>query len=219
MPIKYYPSNRIKTDLYTRGEDYVLPDGTAYRGAFYITYTGRAYAGANPVIGTNEELTRVTFDKEELYSNFGGEINASNQRYSLIQSKQVSPGQVELNSGVLQELLPYYPFPLEEDYQRGYFTRFFAKTVSGPGYIIEISQQDFAYLSNGFISPTTLGYEFTKMLWQLTGPLNDQRVSQYQIKGGVLTTNKRVTEAKDITFRGLVAFIGGDYTKFARISE
>jgi hypothetical protein len=43
-------------------------------------------------------------------------------------------------------------------------------------------------------------------------------VSQYQIKGGVYDTNKRVTEQKALTFRGLIEFIGGEYTKFAKIT-
>jgi hypothetical protein len=54
------------------------------------------------------------------------------------------------------------------------------------------------------------------LLWQLTGPLNDTRVSQYQIKGGIINTNRRVTEQKALSFRGLVEFIGGDYVKFAK---
>ena len=57
------------------------------------------------------------------------------------------------------------------------------------------------------------------MLWQLTGPMYDTRKSQYQIVGGVYTTNKRVTEAKQVGFRGITEFIGGDYTKFAKITD
>jgi hypothetical protein len=57
------------------------------------------------------------------------------------------------------------------------------------------------------------------MFWQLTGPKNDKRVSQYQIIGGVYDTNKRVTEGKAKGFIGIVEFIGGDYTKFAKLTE
>ena len=57
------------------------------------------------------------------------------------------------------------------------------------------------------------------MLWQLTGPLHDTRVSQYQVQGGVYDTNKRVTEAKQVGFRGIIEFIGGDYVKFAQITS
>ena len=54
------------------------------------------------------------------------------------------------------------------------------------------------------------------MLWQLTGPLNDKRISQYQIQGGIIETNKRVTEAKNKGFNGIVAYIGGEYTKYTK---
>ena len=107
---------------------------------------------------------------------------------------------------------------MESDYQVGSFIRYFAKNISGPGYIFEISQGDYANIQNG-LSPIDFRiYETTSMLWQLTGPLKDTRVSQYQIKGGVYDTNKRITEQKALTFRGLIEFIGGEYTKFAKIT-
>lgn len=216
MALRYYPLTMIKTDLYTRGESYVLPNGKPYTGLYYVTYDGRTFAGANPVIGTNEELTPIG---DKLDEHRGGkEVNINTSLYDSSRSQQ-GLNTVGEETTTLTELLPYYPFPVEEDYTKGYFTRYFAKTVSGPGYVFEISPSDFASLSNNIVSPGVLGYEYTNMLWQLTGPLEDVRVSQYQVKGGVLTTNKRVTEAKNVTFNGLLEFIGGDYTKFARISK
>ena len=67
--IKYYPQTRIKTDLYTRGTAYKLPNGTPYTGIYYLLYDGTAYAGANPTVGTNQQLTPIdqptvsTYDK------------------------------------------------------------------------------------------------------------------------------------------------------------
>lgn len=217
MALRYYPLSRIKTNLYTKGDTYVLPDGKPYTGRYYKTFDNKAYAGANPIVGTNEPLTlaenRVIRDK------------IINRRALTIVDTYNSLTQEEDESlrlfeerNTLQELVPYFPIPLESDYQRGYFTRYFAKTVTGPGYIIEISPADFQYLENGFISPNTLGYEFIDMFWQLTGPLQDTRISQYQIKGGVESTNRRVTETKEKSFTGIMAFIGGNYTKFARIT-
>ena len=84
---------------------------------------------------------------------------------------------------------------------------------------MEISEQDWAQVGNGNVDKGLLSYETTDMLWQLTGPMYDTRKSQYQIIGGVYTTNKRVTEAKQNTFRGIVEYIGGDYTKFAKITD
>lgn len=210
--IKYYPLTRIKANLYTRGDEYKLPNGKSYVGRYYLTFDGNAYTGINPVLGTNQLLVKI--QKEEFVPVITPTLTS---QYIVAQSQNIQDT-LPKSSVELTELSPYYPLPINDDYTRGYFTRYFAKNVSGPGYVIEISQADWAKLQNGDVSPTMLGYESTSMLWQLTGPLHDTRVSQYQIKGGVYDTNKRVTEAKAVGFVGLVAFIGGDYTKFARIT-
>lgn len=214
MPLKYYPLTRIITNLYTRGSEFVTAKGERYVGRYYRTYDGRTFAGINPVLGTNEELFESVLDAEQLHDS-GRTVNLSTQTYSIIQIEQQA---TTANNAKLTELTSYYPDPLESDYARGYFTRYFAKTVSGPQYVFEISKLDWTKIQNGDVEDTVLGYETIDMLWQLTGPLNDKRVSQYQIQGGVYDTNKRVTENKAKVFSGLLSFIGGDYTKFARIT-
>lgn len=216
MALRYFPLTMIKTDQYTRGNTFVTPDGKPYTGLYYTTYDGRSFAGANPVIGTNDELTPIQQPLDQPRGSKRVNVLTNNYDSSLIQNGEFTD--VE-NTGRLDEIVPYFPIPIEEDYTKGYFTRYFAKTVSGPGYVFEISENDFANLSNQIIAPGILGYEYTSMLWQLTGPLEDTRVSQYQIRGGVLTTNKRVTEQKNLTFNGLIDFIGGNYTKFARVDQ
>ena len=212
MPTKYYPLTRVITNLYTAGADFIIPGGGRYVGRYYRTYDGKAFAGINPIVGSNIQLIPSELDKDHTLIR---DVNQSTQTYSNVQDKQQDPGAF---FETLTELKPYYPVPLDSDYARGYFTRYFAKTVSGPGYVLEISQTDWAQLQDGLATSDILGYESTSMLWQLTGPLRDTRVSQYQIKGGVHDTNKRVTEAKAVSFVGLVAFIGENYTKFAKIT-
>lgn len=215
--IKYYPQTRIKTDLYTRGNAYKLPNGTPYTGRYYLLYDGTAYTGANPVVGTNEQLIPIDSRSATLTNST---VSPSTQYAVTTFNRSFSNknNNATLSNLELQELVPYYPTPVESDYELGYFTRYFAKNTTGPGYILEISQNDYANVTNGAYNSTSLLYEVTTLLWQLTGPLNDKRLSQYQIQGGVFNTNKRVTEAKAIGFRGLVDYIGGDYTKFARIT-
>jgi len=222
MPLQYYPLAGIEENKYTRGNEYTLPDGTPYTGRYYRTFTGEVYTGINPAIGTNVRLIPAVGDKDT-------------EQTLLKSSKLFTPGQIpEIvrpyassrtqagqggSSLRLTELQTYFPSPSNTDYTRGYFTRYFAKTVSGPGYIFEISKLDWTKIQNGDIeAENILGYESIDMLWQLTGPLKDTRVSQYQIKGGVFDTNKRVTESKNKVFNGLIDYIGGDYTKFARIT-
>lgn len=210
MPVRYYPLTRIKPNLYTRGNQFTTPDGKPFTGRYYLTYDNKAFTGINPVLGTNLELTAIT-----LASNVN---NPTSNAYTAA-STQNTQKKAKESDVTLSELNSYFPVPIASDYSRGYFTRYFAKTVSGAQYVTEISQMDYSQLQNGNVSPTVLGYESTSMLWQLTGPLRDTRKSQYQIQGGVYDTNKRVTEAKQAGFRGIVEFIGGDYIKFAQITS
>lgn len=217
MAIRYYPLSRILTNLYTNGGEYVDSKGKSYTGRYYVTYDGAAYAGINPVIGTNEPLTRAY--KQGTKSAVRTRIvQSQNQPLSAFSLDNTQRQQAADRDTELSELSPYYPTPTPSDYTRGYFTRYFAKNVTGPGYVVEISQNDWTDITNGNVSQNVLAYEVIDMFWQISGPLNDKRVSQYQIIGGVYDTNKRVTEAKAKGFVGLLSFIGGDYTKFAKIT-
>ena len=211
MPIEYYPLTRIKTNLYTRGGDFTNPDGTPYVGRYYILYNGEVRAGINPAVGSNQVLLPAAQQTQ---------INGATTqpRITSTASTNFTVNNQSSQNAELQELTPYYPLPLESDYAKGYFTRYFAKNFSGPGYVVEISQSDWADIQDGNTASSILAYESISLLWQLTGPLHDTRISQYQVKGGVYDTNKRVTEGKAKGFLGLLAFIGEDYTKFARIT-
>ena len=218
MALRYFPLTRIITNKYTRGNEFLLPDGTPYAGKYYLTYDNNAYTGINPTLGTNILLTPV---QNAIANNTGTTLNSNNvlvsnaaQAYT---AASTATNQISTNN-TLTELVPYFPFPLDSDYSRGYFTRYFAKNVTGPQYVIEISKLDWTKIKNGNVDTKILGYETTNILWQLTGPLKDTRISQYQIQGGVYDTNKRVTEAGAVGFVGLVAFIGGEYTKYAKIT-
>lgn len=213
MPLKYYPLTRVRTNLYTRGGQFVTEDGKPYSGRYYVTYDDKAFTGINPVLGENKPLT---LSADFIKSTRTGTLNfTSNVGYVKAREANVTQKNVDAQ---LTTLTSYFPVPLETDYTRGYFTRYFAKNVSGPGYIIEISELDWTKIQNGNVNDTVLGYETTSMLWQLTGPLYNTRISQYQIQGGVYDTNKRVTEAKQKGFNGIIEYIGGDYTKFAKIT-
>lgn len=216
MPLKYYPLTRIITNKYTRGGEFVLSNGKPYTGRYYTTYTGESFTGSNPVLGASEPLYLPSSLSKRTIENTLTTVAPTNPpvRRNVFVGERGDPGTLD----TLIELKPYYPILGEDDYKRGYFTRYFAKNLSGPGYIFEISKKTWGMIQDGEIPDNVLGYETADILWQLTGPLNDTRISQYQVQGGVYDTNKRVTEAEEKTFKGIVIFIGGDYTKFARIT-
>ncbi len=215
--IQYYPLSRVRTGFTTTGGIYLL-DGKPYKGPYYIAYTGEVFAGKNPVIGDNRLLTPLQSSNNGLTLSGITSIDSYNSlaRNSAQSNQTIDPSYKE-GFAKLKQINPYYPAPSETDYGRGYFKRYFAKRVVDNGYILEISYEDWNTIQSKQ-DASYENYEITDMLWQLTGPLKDTRVSQYQVKGGVLDTNKRVTEGKAKNFIGLIEFIGGDYTKFARIT-
>lgn len=218
MALKYYPLSRIIPNKYTRGNEFLLADGSSYTGKYYITYNNRFFTGINPVLSTGKEIFRIR-DAKIVPTNTSSIPNPFNRGSINTTAQQIFDTATGQFSGPLTELSPYFPIVLTSDYARGYFTRYFAKNVIGPGFILEISKEDWSQIQNGGVDRGVLAYETMDMLWQLTGPMYDTRKSQYQIVGGVYTTNKRVTESKQKTFRGIVEFIGGDYTKFAKITD
>ena len=218
MALKYFPLSRVSTNKYTRGNEFVQLDGTPYVGKYYATYNNKFFTGINPALGANEEIIPANTSTGRSRNDAALVRSVDNITVVSVSSAAYDQSTGQL-SGNLTELNPYVPVPLPSDYQRGYFTRYFAKKVSGAGYIIEISQQDWAQVGNGNLDKGLLSYETADMLWQLTGPMYNTRISQYQIQGGVYDTNKRVTEAEEKTFRGIISYIGGNYTKFAKITD
>ena len=215
--IKYYPASRVKTNLRTSGDQYTL-NGTPYNGVYYLTYRGEAFTGPNPAVGPNDRLVPV--------QSIPSALTDKKSRFSFpktSKSRIKEDSNIEGVRGIgvvpsLKMLKPYYPIVLEEDYVKGYITRYFAKKVNTNSFIIEISPTDYEIIQNA----QEVDYEdylAMSMFWQVSGPTHDVRVSQYQVKSGVYDTNKRVTEGKAKGFNGIVEFIGGQYTKYARLTD
>lgn len=208
--LRYYPSFRIKTDLVTNGSEFKTSAGP-YKGKYYMTYNGRLFTGPNPIVGPNQELTKIQIDyssnylnETDLPENVKKELNKkTNQSNRITRLKTGAP-------------ISYFPSASENDYKRGYLLRSFIKRVNDKGFIIEISNQEFDNFSNGTVDYDVSDYLTLQILWKITGPLNSVRVSQYDIRAGIIDTNKRLVETGNKTFLGIYDFIGEEYTKFAK---
>ena len=207
MPIRYYPSFRVKTNLTTRGGEYTL-NGTPYIGLYYVTYDGKFYTGANPSVGPNERLDPIK--NNAISSTTSGRLIPETR------SQFITNPQVRVVSADKSQPSSYYPKPAESDYNRGYFYRFFVKKINEQGYVKEISEQEYVGIEQGTVEYDVSYYQIQSILWKLTGPLNTVRLSQYDIRAGIIDTNKRLIEGADVKFLGLKAFIGEEYSKFAR---
>jgi len=207
MSARYYPSFRIKTNQFTKGQDFIL-DGVPYSGPYYTTFSGQTFSGPNPIIGPNQLLTPV--------SNFTNSIAG----LSLIDGSATLKQQLATSTKILsnqpKSLVSYFPNPLQSDYDLGYITRYFAKQKNNLGYITEISPAQYTEIKNGNLGYDTSILQTTTIAWKLTGPLNSTRISQYDIRAGIIDTNKRLVEEANPNFFGLIEFIGGNYSKFAK---
>ena len=218
MALRYYPSFRIQTNQSTTGGDYAV-NGQPYAGKFYLAYDGKAYSGADPLTGPNQLLTPTNqYENSPVLSNkslpaalINALVKSTPGNKTIAKTPQQQSQAPNLNGPT-----PYYPYPLQSDYDRGYIIRCFVKKVNTAGYIIEISQDEYANIQNGTVPYDISMYMTGQILWKLTGPLNAVRISQYDTRAGIIDTNKRLTENLNKTFLGITDFIGGDYTKWTR---
>jgi hypothetical protein len=210
--IKYYPKNRITINQYTRGDEYQL-NGKMYIGAYYKTFNGKIYSGANPVLGSSQELQVIQNNNINInLDNKKGVVILNNKSDQYIKNPNIK------NLQTYQIPPQYYPQPTDSDYAKGYIMRYFAKKRNDIGYVIEISKDTYLSLQSSTSEYDYITYQATDLFWQLTGPLRDTRVNKQYKTSGIIDTNKRLVETKDKSFRGLIEYIGGKYDKYAKPS-
>lgn len=210
MAIRYYPSSKIKVNQKALPGQFLL-NGLSYTGSYYSTYDGKFFTGANPILGTNQQLTEVS---EYVNRDFTSTLSVPQSVVDKLNEN------VRVSKKVVRsQPISYFPVPIESDYSKGYLNRYFVKKANERGYVIEISEQEFESIRNGTATYDVSFYQTTSILWKLTGPLNNKRVSQYDTRAGIIDTNKRLVETTNKTFVGIKEFIGEDYAKFARPTE
>jgi hypothetical protein len=206
--IKYFPKNRITTNLYTKGNEFYINE-KSYIGAYYRTYNGKVFSGKDPINGSSQEL--IPFKGLDVINeeNKGGIFLDSNTSDYIN-----NPNIKNLNSYLLPT--QYYPIPTTNDYNKGYIMRYFAKKRNDIGYVIEIDKDTYQSLLKEDSIYDYITFQSIDLFWQITGPLNDDRTNKQYKVSGIIDTNKRLVEQKDKSFRGLIEYIGDKYDKYAR---
>lgn len=213
--MKYYPLNRVKTNQKTSGNELLL-GGAPYRGSYYQTYEGKYYSGPDPIQGPSIELIPVIQETAQDLKTLKSTTNLPDNNDPLIQEYGlIVPTKAGQNVNY-QTPQPYYPKPTEDDYARKSFMRYFAKKRGQAGFVIEVDKATYDSLKNTDSVYDYVTYEAISTLWQLVGPLRDTQTNkQYKI-AGIVDTNERLINAKEPSFPGLKAFIGGEYAKFGK---
>ena len=199
----YYPKNRIQTNLYTNGDEFVIKSNQSpYEGYYYKLYNGEIYTGKNPNDGNPKLLipsTEVNLDKvnNSLYNTEAEEITISNIEYSNLRPK----------TSLTKKLpTPYYPQPTEQDYNLGEITRYFAKKINEASFI-EISKSDYKNFKSHNDEYFWVLYDVALTPWEISG-----------LENKVVNTNRDLVTLVEIKSKwpGFIKYItlNGGFNKF-----
>ena len=197
----YIPKNRIKTNLYTRGDEYVIKsNGENYIGFYYSLFNGTFFTGKTQNDLPTEEIIKTSSSTEDILrltsENLVFQRYASNYVYNRLSNINVS----------LTKLIPQqsYPLPTKDDYLLGSFTRYFAVKVNELQYL-ELDLPTFQKLKKRDNNWMWEMYTIFSIQWTLIG---DQEEVARANKNQILIAeqnNKRL---------GLNIFLRRDYLKF-----
>ena len=128
----YFPKSKVNIKEAYTGE-FVYKEGRkAFKGKYLELSNGRYYAGTD-TINLEDELVKV---KEEPSNNRIGN-SFDSQKYSLLKKKKKKFLQNTIRVPINK------PKPTEEDYDRGYYVRYFAKRINQLKGYIEINLDTF----------------------------------------------------------------------------
>ena len=213
----YIPKNRIITNQYTTGNEFVfLSDNTSYIGFYYKLYTGEFFTGKTPNDPPNDQIIkssnttdgiweRTSKDQEfqqfaDNYDGFTFNDQQQNMESVGVYHKLRKEGYSET------KLLPqqFYPIPNIEEYALGTFTRYFCVKANQPIYL-ELNKETFNFLTNQDPNYLWEPYRPFKLQWTLKGE-----------KKSVYNTNRDIVLLfeKRNKLLGFQKFLRENYIKF-----
>jgi hypothetical protein len=140
----YFPKNKIKTNLYTRGQEFIfLTTKENYTGYYHKLYNGKFFTGKTPNDPNLAELISL--------------IRSSNQINS--------DAAIQTNPG-------FYPLaPTSQDYKNGEFVRYFICRRNQPLFV-EINKATFTQYVQKDSTVSWRLYKPFSLFWVLTGDIN-----------------------------------------------
>jgi len=190
----YYPKSHIVNNLFTKGKEWMIEDGTEFIGYYHKYIDGNVKSGA--VFSNTESKKLITY------------IDKVNQPDNYIYNSIKTP---------IKSIPPIikYTFPTIDDFNVGKITRYFIKRRNYSTFqdIFEIDKNQYKlwkFKSGGIDSAL---YNAIELDWKLTGPLNDVTEGNVVVSG-VYDTNLRIVMLKDNVFTGLKNYLT-DYTELS----
>jgi len=201
-PKIYYPKARITTNLYTKGKEWMLENGTEYIG-YYHKYT-------DGLVLTEAYYNMIRSEKLIPYSDI--KSNASNVVYEAVHTKKI-PKTEAFNFAPVN----VQPLPTKDDYAHGAFKRYFIYRRNLKNIYTEFFEvDDVQYKSwkKPKYGIDEILYDAFVIDWKLTGPLHDIKDGDQMKEFGVYDTNRRLVYLNEKKFP-MISKILTDYIEYS----
>lgn len=215
----YIPKNRIQTDLYTNGGEYVYASTqNFYKGFYWKTFDGKIYTGKSPSnkpnqllekyqtpsinnLSPTQPLTNSTIVPGEYIGDPDNDVGIIG---IVIEYETVKNPSNITNPNSKYLPVNYFPSPTEENYKLGIFERYFALKANENLYQ-EINKETYTKLKNKDSDWMWELYIPFIVSWTISG--NKEETFKAN-KNSVLLTEQRLKR------KGLQRFLKEDYLKF-----
>jgi hypothetical protein len=207
----YYPKSQIKTNLLTRGGEFIIASsGQDYKGYYYMTSNGQAYSGKTPndtptqLLQTISQVSSLSAVASDAEPGIGGSISSDISIFSLPFNYVISTNLDTSKSPTTPK--QSYPVVTENDYKLGEFQRYFIKKSNEPIFL-EISLEDYRKYVNQDRSVMFELYIPFQINWALTG----EKEQVYQTNQNIVAKTER-----DQNLPGFTQYFRDRFTQFYR---
>ena len=198
----YYPLSQIKSNLYTKGNEYIVQaTNLEYKGYYYQTSNGNLFTGKTPQDKPNNLLTPIN---PQPVNDFNDPKNIPTTKKSLFTIQEIN-----YNSDVIKGKEPtlplsIYPTLTEKDYKLGEFQRYFVSKVNEIKFI-EVNEFTYNQYLNQDPNVSYQLYSPIQLPWELTG----DREKVYEVN---LKTVQRIEN--NLKLRGFTQYFKDRFDQF-----
>lgn len=173
----YYPEGQIQKGLYTEGREWMLEDGTEYIGDYHKYITGEVFTKSSFIKNVSQLLIPfIDMSVKDLKQKFDYDALVEEPTNEFVIAKY----------GIT--------LPTQEDYDKGYFKRYFAKRHFSQ-IITEVTNDNFIDLQEEY-------YVKLELAWKLRGNVEETNMKQVR------------TAERDI--KGISNYLT-NYSEFAKV--
>ncbi len=218
----YIPKNRIKTNLYTPGDEFMIKDtDQIYSGFYHSLWTGKYFTGKTQNELPKSELIPIAPQSGPGTPDLPPALETTNTIALFLNDPDPVVNEDQWNQGDIITYLklkdqsttddkpremPYqcYPKPTADDYALGVFTRFFCVKVNEDRYL-ELTEELYNFLKKE--NPNYVFELFTifKIQWTLTGDLEEVIITN---------RNQALIAQQRLKRRGFSGFLKSDWKKY-----